>query len=60
MITGIEVSKILLRYISYNCKWKFDCRKCNSKPKYNNDKCQYDYKKTVKHHVSKKVLYLES
>ena len=54
MITGIEVSKILLRYISYNCKWKFDCRK------YNNDKCQYDYKKTVKHHVSKKVLYLES
>lgn len=38
MITGTKASKILVKYISYNFKCKFYCRKCNSKQKYSNDK----------------------
>ena len=30
MITGINGSKRLKKYISYECKCKFDERKCNS------------------------------
>ena len=54
MITGIEESKILIKYILYNFKFKSDCRKCNSKRKYNNNKCQQNCKKLIKHHLSKK------
>lgn len=38
MITGITESKILAKNISWECKYKFDCRKCNSDQKKNNDK----------------------
>ena len=39
MITGKNVSKILIRDISRECKCKFDGRKCKSNQKWNNDKC---------------------
>ena len=40
MITWINESKILSKHTSCECKYKFDARKCNSNPKWNNDKCQ--------------------
>ena len=39
MITWINESKILTKHTSCECKYKFDARKCNSNPKWNNDKC---------------------
>ena len=44
MITGINESKILANYISCECKWTFDERKCNSNQKWNNDKCRCECK----------------
>ena len=49
MITGINKPNILTKYISCECKCKFDGKKrCNSNQKWNNDKCQCESKK---HHV---------
>ena len=45
MITGKTESKILTKDISSECKCKFDSRKCNSNPKWNNDKCRCKCKK---------------
>ena len=45
MITGINQSKTLTKYVSCECKCRFDGRKCNSDPWWNNDKCQYECKK---------------
>ena len=39
MIKRINGSKTLTKYISCECKCKFDGRKCNSNQKWNNDKC---------------------
>ena len=39
MITGINESKTLTKHVSYECKFKFDGRKCNLNQKWNNDKC---------------------
>ena len=39
MITGINESKTLTKYISYECKYKFDGTKCKSNQWWNNDKC---------------------
>ena len=39
MITEINESKTLAKYVSCECKCKFDGRKCNSNQKWNNDKC---------------------
>ena len=39
MLTEMNESEILTKYISYGCKCKFDGRKCNSSEKWNNDKC---------------------
>lgn len=58
MITEIEESKILIKYILCNFKFKFDCRKCNSKRKYNNNKCQQNCKKLIKHHLKAKNITL--
>ena len=33
IITGINESKILTKHISFECKCKFDGRKCNSNQK---------------------------
>ena len=38
MITGINESKTLTKHISWECKCKFDGRKCNSNQWWNNDK----------------------
>ena len=51
MIKGINESKTLKKHISCECKYKFDGRKCNSNPKWNNDKCWYECKK---YHICKK------
>ena len=39
MITGTNKSKTLTKHISWECKCKFDVRKCNLNRKWNNDKC---------------------
>ena len=55
-IKGINESKILVKHISWKCKFEFDGRKCNSGQKWNNDRCQFECKKTRKHYVCKKVM----
>ena len=42
MITGINESKLLAKYISCKCKCEFDERKCNSDQWLNNDNCRCD------------------
>ena len=39
MLTGKNESKILTKETYWEFKYKFDERKCNSKHKWNNDKC---------------------
>ena len=51
MITGINESKTLTKHVSCECKCKFDCRKCNSNQKRNNDKCWCESKT---HHICEK------
>ena len=41
MITGINESKSSTKHIAYECKCRFDGRKCNSDQWWNNDKYQY-------------------
>ena len=45
MITGISESKKLTKHISWQCKCKFDGRKCNSDQWWNNDKCRCECNK---------------
>ena len=52
LIAGVNELKTLTKHISWDCKCKFDGRKCNSNQKWNNDKCQCECKK---HHISEKV-----
>ena len=51
MITGINESKTLTNHISYECKCKFDGRRCSSDQWWNNNKCRCECKKP---HVCKK------
>ena len=44
MITGINESKMLAKYISYEYNVNLNGKKCNSNQKQNNDKCQYECK----------------
>ena len=37
--------KTLTKHISCECKCRFDERKCHSDPRWNNDKCQCEWKK---------------
>ena len=39
MITGKSESETLKMLLSWECKCKFDIRKCNSNQKWNYDKC---------------------
>ena len=48
MITGINESKTLTKYISCECKCKFDGRNCNSDQWWNNYKCSRESKKREK------------
>ena len=48
MIKGINGSKTLIKYnllCEYRCE--FDGKKCNTKQKWNNLKCQYEYKNPI-------------
>ena len=58
MITGIYESKTLTKHISYECKCRFDVRKCNSTQWCNNDKCQSECKKC--HVCRKKYIWNRS
>ena len=44
LITIINELRTLIKHISCKCKCKFDSKKCNSNPIWNNNKCQWDYK----------------
>ena len=52
MITRVNESKTLTKYISCECKSKFDGTTCNLNQCWNKDKCRCEYKK---HHVCEKV-----
>ena len=54
-ITTINVSKILTKHISCECRCKFGGRKCNSSQKWNNDKCWCECKNLNEHNACKKV-----
>ena len=58
MITEKKGSKTLSKYVSCKCKCKFDGRKCNSNQKWNNDKCQSEFKNTYTYliHVVVKMV----
>ena len=45
MIAGINESKTLTKYISWECKCKLDGRTCNSNQWWNNDKRQFQCRK---------------
>ena len=52
MITGINASKTLTKYILCECKCRFNGRKCNSDQWWNNDKVEVSvikvmYKKMI-------------
>ena len=51
MITGINEWKTLRKDTSYECKCKFDGKKCNSNQWWNYDKCRCECKK---HHICEK------
>ena len=51
MVTGINESKTLTKYISCECKCKFGGRKYNSNQWWNNDKCRCECKK---HYICEK------
>ena len=36
MITNSNEIKVMAKYISYDCKWKFNSISCNSNQKWNN------------------------
>ena len=48
MITGINESRALTKYISCECKCKFDGTKCKSNQLRNNNKCRCEFEK---HHI---------
>ena len=50
-MTRINEAKVLRKHILYDWKYKFYSKKCNSKQKWNNDKCRCECKKC---HVCKK------
>ena len=44
IIKGINKSRTLAKLISCGCRFNFDGRKCNSRQKWNNHKCQCECK----------------
>ena len=51
MITAINESETSTKHVSWECKCKFDGRKCNSNQKCNNEKHQCE---CIKHHICEK------
>ena len=60
MTAGINELKTSMKRMSYECKCKFDDRKCNSNKKWNNNKCWSECKSKEKTLYAQKRLYLES
>ena len=54
MITRINESKVLTQHISWECKYKFHGRNCNSDQWWNNDKCRCECKKRM---YVKKIMF---
>ena len=48
MIQGINVSGILIKHLSCECKCRFDGKKCHLNQWWNNDKWRYECKKIHK------------
>ena len=44
MITRMNGGKALVKHPSCRCKCKFHSATCNSNQKWNNERCQWDYK----------------
>ena len=53
MIPEINVSKTLTKFISGECKCKYDGGKCNSNQMWNNDKFRCECKDLEEHHMCK-------
>ena len=53
MMKEINESETLEKHISSKCRCNFGDRKCNSKQKWNIDKCQCKCKKPIKHRACK-------
>ena len=51
MIIGINELETLIKHTSYDCKSKFDGRKCDSYQSGNNDKCQCECKSLREYNV---------
>ena len=49
IINGINKSRTLAKHILSGCRCGFDGRKFNLRQKWNNDKCQWECKKTIRH-----------
>ena len=47
MIIGKKESKMLVKFISCECKCKLHGKKCNLNQKWNNDKCRYKVKNVI-------------
>ena len=56
MTTGINELKTLTKHTWWECKCKFDGRKCNSDQKWSNKKCWYERKNLKDHHLCEKIL----
>ena len=56
MITEINESKTRTKHISWECKYKFDCRKFNSNQNWNSDKCLCKSKHPKKHVCEKDYI----
>ena len=54
MTKGINESKILIRLISCLCRCELYCSKCNSKQKWNSNKCQCECKESIKKYLCEK------
>lgn len=58
MIKSINESKTLKKHISYECRWDFNSRKCNSREKWNKDKYQCECKHPVKNRACERNMCL--
>ena len=56
MKTRINESKTLTKHISRECNFQFDGRKCNSNPKWNQNKCYYEGKNPRKLQMREKIV----
>ena len=56
LLKKINESKTLAKHISCERRCEFDSRKCNLRQKWNNDNCQRECKKPIKHRVLKSTM----